>query len=136
MPTVQLSEDQKVKCRHHLGYANVANAATFALGAVASLEISFLIERAMDKLLPAGRTQLEQILGILDQIEQQKVDDLELLAVEQVGEISIQVREQVLLDGQYNHWAAALSNLLTVPRNPFDARLAAAGNSINARVAR
>lgn len=136
MPTVELSEDQKVKCRHHLGYPNVAEAATFALGVPANLEISFLIERAMNKLLPAGRTLLEQILGNLDTIEQQKIDDLELLSVEQVGEITINVREQLLLDVQYNHWAAALSNLLTVPRNPFDARLAVAGNSINARVAR
>lgn len=136
MPTVQLTEDQKTSCRHHLGYPNVAEAASFGLGVPAGLEISFLIERAMDKLLPAGRVRLEQILGALDTIEQQKLDDLELAAVNQVGEIAVNQGEQSALDKQYNYWVAALSNLLTVPRNPFDARLQAGGSSINARVVR
>jgi hypothetical protein len=136
MPTVSFTDEQKAKARHHLGYPGVAEAASFGLGTVAGLEFSFLIERAVLKLLPESMPQVEQILCALDTIEAQKLADLELMAVNQIGEIAVNQGEQSQLDKQYNYWAAALSNILTVPRNPYDNRLAAAGNSINARVAR
>ena len=134
MATVVLTEEQKVKVRHHMGYPNVAQAATFALGAVASVETAFMIERAMDKILPASLPELERLLAICDQCESQSVGDMELMAVNQVGEISVNQEEQRQIDRRYDRWVAALANFLTVPRNPFDARLAVGG--INARVMR
>lgn len=135
MPTVQLSEEQKVRVRVALGYPNVAESATFALGVPANVEIAFLIESAMNKLLPAGRAELERVLGIIDGIEAQMVDDLELVAANQVGEIEVNQAEQQQLTERYDYFVAYLSNMLTVPRNPWDARLTARGG-VNARVAR
>ena len=101
-----------------------------------NLEISFILERTMNKVLDSAMPRLEAILAALDQIECQKLCDLELLAVTSIGEISVNTKEQRQLNEQYDYWVGALSNLLVAPRNPFDNRLNAGGGSINARVAR
>ena len=132
MPTVALTNAQKVKVRHHMGYVNVGQVATFALGTPAALETQFMIETAMNKVLPEALPELERLVGILDAVEEQKVADLELAAVNEVGEISVNQGEQRQLDKQYAHWQAALANLLGVPPNPFDGRQGARG--LNARV--
>ncbi len=139
MPTAVLSSVQKVKIRHHLGYLQVSAVATFALGTPAAVETQFIIEPAMDKVLQEAVPELERHLSILDQIEQQGLDDLELLAVNQVGEIGVNQGEQAALLTKYNYWADSLANLLGVMRNPFDKRLPqnrAGGGGLNARVVR
>lgn len=133
MPAPVLSDSMKVKIRHHFGYVNVSAIATFVLGSPASLETQFMIESAMDKVLRAAVPELERILGILDGIEDQSVSDLELTAVDRVGEIDINQGEQRQLAAQYDRWLGSLENLLGVPRNPFDKRLQT-GGGINARV--
>ncbi len=127
-----LTESLKVKIRHFMGYVNVSQIATFVLGTPASLETQFMIETAMNKVLLSAVPELERILGILDGIEQQSVDDLELLAVNKVGEIDINQGVQRQLVVQYDRWLGALENLLGVPRNPYDKRQS--GGGINARV--
>ncbi len=136
MPTAQLTPTQKVKIRHHLGYLGVSAVQTFALGVPAATETQFMIEGAMNKLLPESLPELDRHLGILDAIEQQKLDDHELMAVNQVGEIAINQREQEQLLAQYNYWVESLANLLGSCRNPFDKRLPQnrSGGGLNARV--
>ncbi len=136
MPTAHLTPTQKVKIRHHLGYLGVSSVATFALGVPAATETQFMIEGAMEKLLPESLPELDRLLGILDGIEQQRLDDLELAAVDQVGEIAINQREQGQLLAQYNEWVEALANLLGSMRNPYDKRLPQnrSGGGLNARV--
>jgi hypothetical protein len=137
MPTAVLSAVQKVKIRHHLGYLNVAASATFALGVPAAVETMFIIESAMDKVLPEALPEVDRHLGILDGIEQQMLDDLELMAANQVGEISINQKEQAQLTQFYNRWVDSLANVLGSMRNPYDKRLpqnSGAGGGLNARV--
>lgn len=130
-----LTETLKVKIRHHFGYVNVSAIQTFVLGSPASLETQFMIEGAMNKVLPAAVPELERQVAILDGIEQQSLDDLELLAVNKVGEIDINQKEQGSLVERYSFWLGALENLLGVPRNPFDKRPGLGGaGGINARV--
>lgn len=136
MPTVTLTDEQKVKVRHHLGYPNIAEVATFALGVPAQVETAFIIERCMNKLLPPSRPELERLLAICDQCEQQMVDDLELLAVESVGEITVNQDEQRKLVARYDYWVDSLANFLGVDRNPFDKRKNGSGRGINVSVVR
>ena len=117
-----LTEDEKVKIRHHLGYLNVAEAQTFVLGTPAAVETQFLVEGAMNRVKDSALVQVRRHIQILDTIEQQKVDDLELLAVNKVGEIDIRPDEQQALDGQYLRWQASLANLLGIYPNPWDKR--------------
>ena len=129
-----LSETQRIATRHHMGYLQVADAYTFVLGSPASVETTFIIEGAMDRLLEHALPRFLRILDVLDGIECQMVDDLENLAVESLGDIKINLKEQRQLQTNYDYWVASLSNMLGCPRNPFDKRFSAICG-INVRVA-
>lgn len=134
MPTPVLSDLERSSIRHHMGYLQVADAYTFVLGSPASVETTFVIEGAMDRVLVVALPRLRQILVVLDAMEQQNLDDLELLAVSSLGDIEVNAKELRMLEGQYDKWVAKLVNMLGCPRNPFDKRLDASGG-INRMVA-
>jgi hypothetical protein len=114
-----LTSIEKAECRRHLEYINVSDQAHFALGVPAAQESLFMLERALDLLTPEGEQVIRATLSILARIEAQMVDDLELLAVEQVDEIRLREEEQSMLVTQYLKWRADLSNTLGVDPNPF-----------------
>lgn len=130
-----LTDQEKVSIRHHLGYLNVGEVQTFALGVPAAVETQFIIEGAMTRVLPAALPQLRRQLAILDTIEEQKLADLELLAVNRIDSIEINQKEQSQIDVQYDYWVNSVCNILGVCRNPFDARKTGTGaRSMNVRV--
>ncbi len=129
-----LTEQEMVSVRHHAGYLNVAEAQTFVLGVPAAVETQFIIEGAMRRVKEAALPLLRQHLGILDKIQEQKVCDLELLAVNRLDSIEINQAEQRGLDGQYDFWVNSMCNILGIARNPFDARKFNAPGGINVRV--
>lgn len=117
-----LTLEEKVKIRHHLGYLNVSAVQTFALGAPAAVETQFVIEGAMNRVLPEAETEVRRHLAVLDKIESQQIDDMELLLVDKIDEISIRQTEQKELREQYVYWARSLANMFGVYPNPFDKR--------------
>lgn len=117
-----LTEQEKGSIRHHLGYLQVAEVYTFVLGTPAAVETQYLIEGAMNRVLESALPRLRNVLQILDQIEAQKVADLENLAVTKLGNIELRADEQKQLDAQYDRWVGVVENLLGCPRNPFDKR--------------
>jgi hypothetical protein len=125
------TEEEKARIRHHTGYLNVESAQTFVLGSPAAVQTQFLIEGAMQRVLPSGEVQVRRLLGILDGIEGMMVENLELLSVTQVDEIAINPEQMKLYRVEYDRWVAALCNIFGIPRNPFDQRGA---SSINVRV--
>jgi len=125
-----LTDAEKVKVRHHTGYLNVQEAATFTLGVPAAVETQFIIEGAMNRVLEAALPELRRQLQILDSIEEQSVNNHELLAVAQLGEISVNGNEQRELTKRYDYWVDSLCNLLGVIRNPFDKRTSGRGLSV------
>ena len=130
-----LTDEERVRTRHHLGYLNVTDVQTFALGLPAAVQTQFIIEGCMDKIMPAALPQFRRILGILDLIEEQMVQDLELLAVNKVGSIDIRADEQRQLKDQYKHWQGAMCNILGAIANPYDARFGGgSGGGINVPV--
>ena len=48
------NDQEKVRIRHHTGYSNVSAAQSFSLGVPAAVETAFLIEGAMNRVLPAA----------------------------------------------------------------------------------
>jgi hypothetical protein len=125
-----LTEQEKVKIRHHLGFLNVAEVETFVLGTPAGVETQFIIEGAMNRVLDAALPEIRRQIQILNTIEEQQIADLELLAVNKIGEITVRSDEQEALIAQYDRWRQSLSNLLGVYPNPFDKR----GGGINVPV--
>ncbi len=119
---MSFTEADKVKIRHHMGYLNVNEAQTFALGVPAALETQYLIEGAMNRVLESAEVQAKNIVTKMDLIEEQMTGDLELLAVNKVGEIEINPDEMQKLRKEYRYWQRSLGNLLGVPPNPYDQR--------------
>lgn len=128
---MSFTAEEKVKLRHHMGYLNVSQVSTFQLGVPAAVETQFLIETAMNKVLPEAEGIVRQQMARLDCIEQQMVCDLELLAVKQIESIQINPDEMARLRREYRHHQRTLGNMLGVVPNPFDQRFP---NAINMSV--
>jgi hypothetical protein len=125
-----LTAEEKVKIRHHTGYLNVQAVETFVLGAPAGIETSFIIEGAMNRILPEAEGEVRRHLAILDATEAQMLDDRELLAVNKVDELGIRPTEMKELRNEYLYWRMSLCNLLGVYPNPFDRRFANMGINV------
>lgn len=115
-----LTDPEKVMTRFHLGYMNVTEVETFALGTPAATETSFVIEAAMNKVPELALPLVRRILGVLDTILfGQKVADLENLAVSALGNIKLRPDEMAALDKEYEKWQGHLANTLGVYVNPY-----------------
>lgn len=117
-----LTQGEKVKCRHHLGYLGVAEVATFALGVPANVQTSFMIEPAMDLLLVETEPLVRGFLEKLDAIDFQIFDDAETLVATKVGSIDLNQKEFEKLLERYDWLRGGLSNALGILPNPFDRR--------------
>ena len=124
---LSLTDEEKVRVRRHMGYLNVTAASTFALGVPAAMQTQFIIEGAMNRLLPEAYDEVRRLLSILDGVEQQIVEDQELLAVSKVDEIDIRPDEFKQLIKQYLWWQSSLANMFGVTPNPFDMRFVSWG---------
>jgi hypothetical protein len=119
---VALTELERVKVRKHLGYLNVASVATFALGVPANIQTQFVIEPAMDLLLPQAEGIVRQYLEQLDAIEFQVFDDADTLVASKVGSIDLNPVEFEKLLQRYDFVRQGLANALGVFVNPYDRR--------------
>jgi|TARA_Y100000034_G_scaffold121294_1_gene165329 hypothetical protein len=130
------TDEEKVRIRHHLGYLNVQRAQTFVLGVPAGVQTQFIIEGAMDRVLIEAEPEARRLIAVLDTLESQLICDLELLAVDKVGEIIIRKTEMKELWKQYQKWQGALSNIMGIYPNPFDKRFEGigVGAGVNVRV--
>ncbi len=124
-----LSDQERARIRHHLGYLNVSDAYTFVLGSPAAVETTYIIEGAMNRILEVALPQVRQIVRYLDTIEEQMIGDLELMAVDAIGEIQVNQEEQKQLTRAYDRWVASLANEFGCIRNPFDKRLGLGGSA-------
>lgn len=126
-----ITEEEKVAIRDHMGYPNVTQVATFALGTPAAFETTFMIEGAMVRVAPSAEGLLRKWLQVLNAIDAQRTSTLEDLEVLKIGDIEINPRNQALLRAQYDEYVDRLSTLLGVPRNPFDKRLNGGGLNVS-----
>lgn len=127
-----LTEATKVKTRHHMGYPNVGEVASFALGVPASFQPMYSIETAMNKLLPLAEQQLVTLVAQLDAIEAIILEGAEDDGTSKLGDIEFDPHAMGKQVRRYRHFQATLANLLAVPVNPDDHRFA--GGGVNARV--
>jgi hypothetical protein len=128
-----LTDEEKVRIRHHLGYLNVDEASTFAIGMPAGVETQFMIEGAFSRLLPAAIPQVRKLLRYCECTEEQRFGSQPNAAVKEVdGIVMGAAEEQNMLSKNYDHWRAALSNMFGTVPNPFDHRYA--GGGLNLRV--
>lgn len=120
----RLSEQDRARVRHHLGYLNVQPVATIQLGFPAASQPQFLVELAMDRVMDAAVDIILRDLNTLDEIECRQIDSLKRLKVQALGELKLrnsneEPNEHDLLAQTYEFWKKKLANDLGVPVNPF-----------------
>lgn len=129
-----LTPQEKVRIRDLLGFLNVANAQTFALGIPAGVETQFIIEKAMDLVPEDALFLVREHVETLQAIDGQSREDQELMAVNAIGDITINQQEQKQLDERRRYWRGRLCNAMGVYPNPFDMTNGTTGGIGNVRV--
>jgi hypothetical protein len=131
-----LTEQEKVRARHHLGYLNVQQSQTFVLGIPAGVQTQFIIEGAFNRVLPQAEPLFRDLLDTLDVVEQQILDNTPNLAVSSIDEIHVRPDEFNRILDRYEWFRRELANLMGILPNPFDQRFQGwgAGSSINVGV--
>lgn len=135
----RLTEQDKARARHHLGYQGVEPSSAITLGYPSASQPQFLLERSMERLLPSTVPLVIRSLDTLDCIEGQMVDSLRRLRAQQAGELKLrntndERSEGDLLEVEYRRWQRRLADDLGVIVNPFS-ESARGGSPINLPVA-
>lgn len=136
----KLTESEKERVRYHLGYMNVAAAASIQLGIPRPVETLFLVESALNLLIPQSVPRVRSILCTLDSIEEKLIDSQDRLAAESLGSIKLRTTAEGLsepdaLEREYERWANRLANVMGVPLYAGAQRFRAARSQVqNLRV--
>lgn len=129
-----LTEQEKERCRYHLGYLGTSfggetAAASMAFGVPQPIQTVFLMEEAIQNLLtnPHAVERVRSILCTLDQLEDKLRNAACQLAVESVGDLKLRSSKAGetypdLLEREYVRWANRLADVLGVPLYPFAKR--------------
>lgn len=129
-----ITEEEKDRARHHMGYLAVEAAQTFVLGIPAAVQTQFMIEGALNRILPQAAERFRTLLCRLDSVEAEVFCGMDLASVDKIDTIDIRTDRLEALAKYYKIAQQGLANLLGVPPNPFDMREWLQGGSINVPV--
>jgi hypothetical protein len=110
--------NEKERIRYHLGYLNVQPAASIVFGIPVPIQTMFLVELAMNNILPTAEDRVRKLLTILDGVECKQVEAQNYLVVSKVDDIELRENVGDLLEAEYCRWAARLSDELGAPLYP------------------
>jgi hypothetical protein len=125
--TVRLTEYDRARVRYHLGYLQTEPTSSIHLGYPAMSQALFLVERAMDNLIPSAVEIVQKNLDHLNSLECMLFDAASRLKVQSVGDVKLRTSndepsETVLLEKEIYRWASRLADNLGVPLNPYSER--------------
>lgn len=129
-----LTQEEMVKCRHHLGYPNVGEVQTFAFGVPAAMQTTFMIEGAMVRVLPNAEAMLRDLLAKLDKDECRADELLDIVEFESIEQTKYRDNALQKVAQHYLRHQQSLSNLLGIVPNPWDQREWVASGSGNINV--
>jgi hypothetical protein len=117
-----MTEDEKVRIRAHMGYVNVSEVQTFVMGIPAALQTQFMIEGALNRIMPQAEGLARQYLCQMDDVIQKLFGGVDLADVVKTGNIEVNQKRLSELAKYYRIAQESMGNLLGVPPNPFDLR--------------
>lgn len=130
-----LTDAEKVRIRHHMGFLNVSADQTFVLGVPAAVQTGFMIEGALTKILDEAEELARWHIKILDELECQLISNAANVEFSAADGVTINAQAYEKLRQRYLHFQGSLGNLLGVMPNPYDMRFGGRGAAgINARV--
>lgn len=132
--SARLSEHDRARVRYHLGYLNTEPSASIQLGFPRASQALFLVDQAMDRLIPAAVQKAMQLLDRLETVECQMFEANKRLKAVQIDNLTLrrsndERNEQDMLRSEYLHWASALADLLGVALNVYSHRFRGGGDA-------
>jgi hypothetical protein len=121
MPSV-LSNEEKTRVRYHLGYPNLTRITTLMATVPAPRQLEFLLEPAMNALLPDAVQIVRELVCQMDKIECQLGQSAERMQASQVGNLKTRADEQDALEKLYVRFGRRLADVLGVPPYPLSVR--------------
>jgi hypothetical protein len=109
---------EKERIRYHMGYLQVSPAAAITFGIPAPVQTLFLLESAMDRIMPGAEDRVRKLITILDAVECREEGALDYLVVSRVDDIEIRPDHITQLEEQYAKWASKLADVLGAPLYP------------------
>jgi hypothetical protein len=129
-----LTPEEKAKVRRHGGYPNISAASTFIIGNPAAMEPFFILEAAMDAIIPSAEFLIREFLPKLDHLAEILFEDADTLIAKSIGDIVINPDQFEKLLQRYRWYAGEMLQVIACWPNPFDVRFASAGGGINVSV--
>ena len=109
------TDEEKQRIRYHLGFNSVQPASGISFGIARPIQTLFLIEQAMNLLLPVAEDKVRSILGIMDGIECRLVDAQDRMAAQALDNLTMRRDETDALEGEYYRWGGRLADIFGVP---------------------
>lgn len=122
-----ITEDEKNRIRHHLGYLVTEPAAAIQLGYPRASQTQFLVEHALNHLPNAAVGQIRNYVSIMDNLENLLVEATTRFAAKRLGDIELRDDETSMLEREYSRWAKRLADDLGVPLNIYSERFRTGG---------
>lgn len=118
--------------RHALGYPSVSAVPSIQLGVPGVAQPLFLVEAAMDRILPESIPRLLRYLDGIEAIEAQQIDALRRFKAQQLGELKLrntneEASESDMLQKERIRWAKRIADALGAPINPSSIELSGEG---------
>lgn len=126
------TDEEKVRIRYHLGYMNVEELYTFALGVGHSIPHQSVLEGMMNRIIPAAEALVRELIARCDETESQNFNNQDAYLLRSIGDIVFRDDAHAQLNVVYMKHRAALANMLSVEPNPYDQRFT--NSPINAPV--
>ena len=119
---MSLTAAERERAREHLGYPAAQSAAAIQLGIGKPTQTLFLVDQALDLLLPAGEERVRSILTTMDEIECRLRGATSRLSAESINGLHLRADECDRLDAEYTRWGWRLSDQLGAPPYPYSPR--------------
>lgn len=110
-----LSTLEKARTRYHLGYMGVGMAGSLTFGLPRPGQTMFMVEIAMQQILPEHEGMLRDLITKCDLIEEKMFAATDRMSATRLGEISLRQDETDALEREYVRWAQRLADVLGVP---------------------
>lgn len=116
-----LDDREKERCRYHLGYLNVRTPVALGLGFPSASQLQFILESAMNDIMPEAEPGVRRAIQELDCIEDQLSSFRTSLQLRSSGGgVHFSGDDGMLaLENQYKWWSQKLADTLGSPPNPF-----------------
>jgi hypothetical protein len=112
---MSLTSEEKQRVRYHLGYPSVQSAAGLSFGIARPIQTLFLVESAMNLLLPEAENEVRRIVGVMDGVECRLIEAQDRLAAKQIDQLTLRDNEPGQLELEYQRWGFRLADTLGVP---------------------